>query len=326
MLAVSLHYSLINMGDSVNTSDTITNPGFSAIQNSMGGQRLLLASALFCAAILCIPPAVAVTRTYPLHTNINATTFWVGELFQNTPDGSQVCSAYNSNWLYSFFRLAKAKNCRISTSGSATGCDAVLKNPKGKCNDTNSIGSLRTPANGYFPDGLQSIYENPFYLDLPYDDYNPTDSTDITGYATRCQDIPWAKDPGYAGKCKNTKFSYMKNRWVKIMANGRTCYGQIEDAGPADDGHGNPHYDDRKYVFGYNDSRPINKSYNGAGMDISPALGACLGGAFNSDLKVNWQWVEASDVPQGPWTRIITKTLPEGVRATDQTYIDSITP
>jgi hypothetical protein len=132
-------------------------------------------------------------RTYPLHTNINATTYWVGELFQNTPDGSQVCSAYNSNWLYSFFRLAQVNNCKAPTSGYVSGCDAVLKNTAGKCDDVNSIASLRTPANGYFPPGLQAIYENPFYIDLPYDDYNPTDATDITGYATRCADIPWAK-------------------------------------------------------------------------------------------------------------------------------------
>lgn len=266
------------------------------------------------------------SRAYPLHTRINATTLWVGELFQDTPDGSQVCSAYNSNWIYSFFKLKKATNCKISTSGRDTGCDAVLKNEAGKCNDTNSIGSLRTPANGYFPAGLQPIYENPFYLDLPYDDYNPTDSTDITGWATRCADIPWANDPGYAGKCTNSNFSYMKNRWVKITANGKTCYGQNEDAGPADDGNGNPHYDDRVYVFGANDARPINKSYNSAGMDISPALNACLGGTFNEDLTISWQWVEAADVPVGPWTTIVTKTLPEGVTTNEAAYLSSITP
>ena len=255
--------------------------------------------------------APTTTRTYPLHTNINSTTFWVGERFQPTPDGSQVCSAYDSDWIWNFFRLGHASNCSIAGSGYATGCDALLRNSTGVCDDANSIGSLRTPANGYFPTGLQQIYQNPFYLDLPYDDYNPTDATDITGYATRCQDIPWANDVGYAGNCTNSNFSYMKNRWVKIMANGKTCYGQIEDAGPADDGNGNPHYDDRVYVFGSNDARPINKSYNSAGMDVSPALNSCLGGVFNSDLNVNWQFVEASDVPATPWKTIVTTSPPQ---------------
>lgn len=250
-------------------------------------------------------------RVYPLHTNINATTFWVGEQFQSTSDGSQVCSAYDSQWQYSFFHLKKGTNTAPGCKGAPTGgCDALLKNSSGKCNDTNSIGSLRTPSNGYFPAGLPPIYENPFYLDLPYDDYNQSDSTDITGYATRCADIPWANDPGYAGHCTDKSFSYMKNRWVKLVANGQTCYGQIEDAGPADDGNGNGNYADATYVFGSNDARPYNQSYNAAGADVSPALGACLLGKFNSDLKLNWQFVDEVDVPDGPWKKIITTTAP----------------
>jgi hypothetical protein len=102
----------------------------------------------------------------------------------------------------------------------------------------------------------------------------------------------------------------MKNRWVKIMANGATCYGQIEDAGPADDGNGNGNYADTKYVFSTTDARPFNQSYNDAGMDVSPALNACLKGQFNSDVSVNWQFVDFVDVPAGPWKTIITTTPP----------------
>jgi hypothetical protein len=251
------------------------------------------------------------TRTYPLHTNINATTFWVGEEFQATSDGSQVCSAYDSEWQYSFFHLRTGTNTALGCNGAPTGgCDALKSNANGKCDDTNSIGSLRTPANGYYPTGLQTIYESPFYLDLPYDDYNPSDATDTTGYTTRCQDIPWANDTGYSGHCSDSSFSYMKNRFVKIMANGQTCYGQIEDAGPADDGNGNGNYADRSYVFGSNDARPYNTSYNSAGMDVSPALNACLGGTFNHDLKVSWQFIDTLDVPSGPWKTIVTATPP----------------
>lgn len=259
------------------------------------------------------PPASSPTqgRNYPVHTKINATTFWVGEQFQSTADGSQVCSAYDSQWQYSYFRLKTGTNTTVGCKGAPTGgCDALRKNDSGKCDESNSIGSLRTAANGYFPAGLPQIYENPFYLDLPYDDYNLSDKTDTTGFATRCKDIPWANDAGYAGNCTNQAFSYMKNRFVKITANGNTCYGQIEDAGPADDGNGNGNYADAPYVFGTNDARPYNKSYNAAGMDVSPALNACLGGKFNQDLLVNWQFVDDVAVPAGPWKTIVTTTKP----------------
>lgn len=256
-------------------------------------------------------PPTGQGRNYPDHTNINATTFWVGEYFQAGPDGSQACSAYDGDWIYSHFRLAHAVNCQMPSglSARAAGCDALLANESGKCNDSNSIGSLRTPANGYFPAGLQTVYENPFYLDLPYNDLPAYDGF-VTGWSDRCQKIPWANDPGWGtsgGRCTNEDFSYMKNRWVKIWANGRTCYGQIEDAGPADYSHGNPNYADYNYVFGSNDARPANTSYDDAGMDISPALNACLGGQFNQNLNVNWEFVDDIDVPATPW-KVVTTT------------------
>ena len=61
----------------------------------------------------------------------------------------------------------------------------------------------------------------------------------------------------------------MKNRWVQLQRSGHVCYGQIEDAGPGD-------YDDATYVFGTDNARPANKRFNGAGLDVSPALNGCL--------------------------------------------------
>jgi hypothetical protein len=83
---------------------------------------------------------------------------------------------------------------------------------------------------------------------------------------------------GCAGHEHDRRFSYMKNRWVKLAGpSGRTCYGQIEDAGPGQ-------------------------------MDVSPALNGCLGFAeLNGETdRVSWRFVERSDVPRGPWTRIET--------------------
>lgn len=203
-----------------------------------------------------------------LHTGIISTTFWVGEIFDaSAADGSQMISTYDGNW-YAHFG----------------GCDGISS---GGCKT-----ERRTAANGYFPTSM-TPKENPFYLDLPYDDVN-----DSTGFKNRCAVIPWANDPGYAGHCNDQNFSYMKNRWVRLVGpNGHTCYGQVEDAGPAI-------YHDSAYVFG--SARPASGTFNNAGMDVSPALNGCLGFSEldgQSD-KVSWQFV--SSPPAGPWTRVVT--------------------
>ena len=216
--------------------------------------------------------APSAARTYPVHTGIVATTFWVGELFDPTAsDGSQMLSTYDGNWFASY-----------------GGCDGIITN--NVC-DTEA----RTAANGFFPTAM-TPKENPFYLDLPYDDLN-----DPTAFANRATDIPWANDPGYAGHAVDQSFSYMKNRWVRLTLGNKVCYGQIQDAGPGV-------YDDAAYVFGSTDARPANTNFNGAGMDVSPALNGCLGfSELNGENDVvSWQFVEAGEVPSGPWLNIIT--------------------
>jgi hypothetical protein len=211
-------------------------------------------------------------RRYPLHTGIVATTFWVGEIFDpHSPNGSQVISTYDVHWLHHY-----------------GGCDGVVTG--GRCQT-----QRRVAANGFFPT-LMTPRENPFYLDLPFDDVN-----DAAAFSQRARFIPWAHDRGYAGHAHDPAFSYMKNRWVKLTRDGRTCYGQIEDAGPGV-------YDDYRYVFGAGDPRPASRLYNGAGLDVSPALTGCLGFSElnGDDNRVDWQFVDAAEVPTGPWTRLVT--------------------
>ncbi|GEM_PF-1159176 len=207
-------------------------------------------------------------RAYPPHTNIVATVFWVGEIFDpGAPDGSQVVSAYDDAWMQHF------GGCDGSVASGA--CQTIASNA----------------ADGYFP-AQMTPRENPFYLDLPYADFDGDRPK-----PGRTSVIPWAAgqpDPG-------PSVSLMKNRWVKLMRGGRTCYGQIEDAGPAQ-------YDDINYVFGTSDTRPRNTKYNGAGMDVSPALRDCLGfdGLDNAENRLDWQFVDDRDVPDGPWRRLVT--------------------
>ncbi|QWT23389.1 hypothetical protein KPL76_11760 [Subtercola sp. PAMC28395] len=210
--------------------------------------------------------------TYPWHTNIVSTTFWVGEIFDPTaPDGSQVLSTYDSKWYASY-----------------GGCDGVIVS--GVCQT-----ETRTAARGYLPTSM-TPKENPFYLDLPFDDIN-----NASALTQRASVIPWAHEPGYASHLADPNFSLMKNRWVELQRGSRTCYAQIEDAGPGQ-------YDDSAYVFGSNDARPLNSKFGGAGMDVSPAVNGCL--AFtelNGDTDtVSWRFVDDSSVPTGPWTTRIT--------------------
>lgn len=238
-------------------------------------------------------------RSYPVHSKIVSTTFWVGEIFDpNLPDGSQVCSTYDSQWAFHWSGVNKGK-----VPATASGC---LGSIKGGCDGaTNPSGSIcnteaRTAANGYFSNSGFQPKENPFYLDLPYDDLN-----DPTGYKKRCTVIPWANDPGFAGHCTDTSFSYMKNRWVKITGpNGHVCYGQNEDAGPS---HGNL-YHDARYVFGSQNTRPMQTQFNNAGLDVSPALNGCLGyhDLNGENDHISWQFVDRADVPSGPWITVVT--------------------
>lgn len=243
-----------------------------------------------------VPPPVT-GKVYPWHTKIVATTFWVGEIFDpKLPDGSQVCSTYDSKWALHWSGLttgtvpSNADGCPGSPKG---GCDGV-PGAKGTCST-----EARDASNGYFPKSPKvTPRENPFYLDLPYDDIN-----DPIGFKDRCKNIPWAADD--LAHCGDTKNSYMKNRWVRIVGpNGKTCYGQNEDAGPS---HGSL-YHDAAYVFGANDKQPIQGQFGNAGMDVSPALNGCLGfSELDGDGdKISWQFVDRKDVPEGPWTRVVT--------------------
>lgn len=197
-------------------------------------------------------------KGYPLHTNIVATVFWIGEPVGNGSSEDNAISAWDDEWQKNYGGYDDYEN-----------------------------------RNGYYPVGFIPK-QNPFYLDLPYNDFNNNGSRKANSY----QVVPWAGSQKW-----DSRTSMMKNRWVKLIRNGVVCYGQIEDSGPYQ-------YDDFNYVFSTEDARPKNKSANNAGMDVSPALRDCLKfeGLNNADNKVDWQFVESSDVPNGPWKQIVTSS------------------
>lgn len=219
-----------------------------------------------------VSPLQSPPRDYPWHRDIVAATFWVGEIFDpKAIDGSQEISAYDADWMANY-----------------GGCDGVVED--GVCQT-----EPRDASNDFFPRQMTPL-QNPFYLDLPFDDIN-----NRRAFAMRGDVVPWADDPGYRGRAKDRSFSFMKNRWVELRRDGRTCYGQIQDAGPGV-------YDDAAYVFGDDDARPASTKFKNAGLDVSPALNGCLGFSELNSLsdRVDWRFVDDLAVPEGPWTRIVT--------------------
>ena len=125
--------------------------------------------------------------------------------------------------------------------------------------------------------------QNPFYCALPYNDkaregHRPE--------APRV--VPWFKE-AYQGPAVST----CKGRWIAIRKGNKVAYAQWEDAGPFRTDHW-------EYVFG--NERPKPNLNKGAGLDVSPAVRDYLG--LQSTDVTDWKFVEFSEVPRGPWSKL----------------------
>lgn len=125
--------------------------------------------------------------------------------------------------------------------------------------------------------------ENPFYVALPYNDMGDR------GRKENASLIPWHD--------QNARMTLLKDRWVEVAYNGKSCFGQWEDVGPFET-------DDIAYVFG-NTEWPANENGVWAGIDLSPAVRDCLGADDVSE--VTWRHVDERAVPDGPWREITTE-------------------
>lgn len=228
-----------------------------------------VAAVLSLVTVIVAAAGAAGPPAYPLHTGITATVFWIGEPVGNGSTENNAISAYDDRWLSHY-----------------GGIDPVV--PR-----------RRAP---WFPPFRP--HENPFYLDVPYDDFLDSGRP----RPGRMQVVPWAAQATAAlavAARAGTPYSLMKNRWVEVIhiRNGerRACYGQVEDAGPFA-------YDDAGYVFGSTNERPRSTIATNAGMDVSPALRDCLGfdGLNNNENTVDWRFVDAAQVPPGPWRTVVT--------------------
>lgn len=209
----------------------------------------------------------------PSHNNIKASMFWVGENASSDNGGiTNVESAWDLKWgdhygIEDDIDIARDKDF-IPTSGS------------------------------------YKKTENPYYYALPYNDFtgmiSETDlsyPTDGYGYKNDISSvIPW-----YESSKHNGSYSFCKNRWAMIIHNSDTAYAQWEDSGPY-------YYADKSYVFG--SSTPKNNISPRAGIDLSPALILYFDVRWDIDddgvTTVDWEFVDESEVPNGPWKRYIT--------------------
>lgn len=126
--------------------------------------------------------------------------------------------------------------------------------------------------------------ENSFYGALPYGEF-----TDEGVVKPNAKQVTWydANQPPVPGQT-----SILKNHWIRVTYKGKTVYVQWEDVGPFES-------DDIGYVFGQ--ARP---RYSKAGLDLSPAAASYLGLAGSG--SVSWKFVDAAQVPSGPWGGIKT--------------------
>ncbi|MCX6747188.1 MAG: hypothetical protein NTU63_03590 [Candidatus Pacearchaeota archaeon] len=138
---------------------------------------------------------------------------------------------------------------------------------------------------GYMPAEFRPK-ENPFYFALPYNDFDEGERKSTS------QEVYWVNEKEWG-----ENESMCKNRWIRIIKNGIVAYAQWEDAGPFGE-------NDYNYVFG--ESAPNNNMNSNAGLDVSPAVRDYLK-LKDMDI-VSWQFVDFSDVPQGPWDVIPTSS------------------
>lgn len=181
------------------------------------------------------------------------------------------------------FWIGEQATERNPTPNNKSSWDAQWQANFGGCDDPEPANRICNHTTGEFrPKGFIPKL-NPFYVALPYNDV----ASQGGHKPEAARVIPWfarmRPDPGK---------TVCKGRWLQIYRGGRSCYGQWEDCGPWET-------DDWEFVFG---TKPPKTTQNGAaGIDLSPAIRDYLG--LKSGQKVHWRFVEAGQVPYGPWKK-----------------------
>lgn len=224
-----------------------------------------------------------IATSYPIHHNIKASCFWVGEGASSDNDNiSNFGSSWRSHWALDF---------------------GLIDHPTEIARNDQNI-----PTSDKFTGD-----ENPYYFALPYNDFSNvvydgkgdhkyTDNMIGGKYGKKMSSQTacyWKEEAGNVSACKN--------RWAEITYNGVTCYAQWEDAGPY-------YYEDTAYVFGTDEPLCTQEGLNSpnAGIDLSPSVWLYMGASlkdwgYTATIE-SWRFVDESDVPDGPWKKHITRS------------------
>ena len=200
-----------------------------------------------------------------------------------TGSGLRINYPWKTYVTYTIFWVGEQPSARNPTPNTKSSWDQQWVANFGGCDDPEPANRVANHTTGEFRPKNFVPRLNPFYVALPYNDvlcagkYKPE--------AERV--IPWfSRARSEPGK------SVCKGRWVQIYNGRRSCFAQWEDCGPWTT-------DDWEFVFG---SKSPKTSENGAaGIDLSPSIRDYLG--LTSGKKVHWRFVEAAQVPDGPWKK-----------------------
>ena len=157
---------------------------------------------------------------------------------------------------------ASADNANITNTVTAWDSDPITR-----------FGGIDDPASP-----PEQVNHNRYYFALPVAENNQTRA-----------ESPWH------GETIGENESLFKGRWIQVAdtASGRVIYAQWLDTGPC----ATTECNDPHYVFG--NDRPKNDFGLKAGLNLSPTAMAELGA--DGSAEVMWKFINALDVPKGPW-------------------------
>lgn len=124
---------------------------------------------------------------------------------------------------------------------------------------------------------------NTFYVALPAAEFDTNGLIPASRQAS-----PWIHESPRL----TARTSLFKGRWVQVSKGSKTIYAQWHDVGPNEE---------RDYAYVFGTALPRNTFGQRAGIDLSPDATEALG--FNGSTEVTWQFVDAANIPHGPWKR-----------------------
>jgi hypothetical protein len=199
------------------------------------------------------------------------------------PTAARILYPWKKNVTCTIFWIGEQPSDRNPTPNTASSWDQEWTSNFGGFDDPDPSNRVANNSAGDFRPKNFIPKLNPFYIALPYND--------VAGYGQHKSEasrvIPWFSrmqpEPGQ---------TVCKGRWLQIYNGRRVCYAQWEDCGPWET-------TDYEFVFG---NKPPKTTQNGAaGIDLSPAIRDYMG--LKSGHKVHWRFVEAAQVPYGPWKK-----------------------